>query len=663
MCGIAGILGSCEGVSNRSIVAAMMRRIRHRGPDSSGVWADDSANVAFGHRRLAVIDLSPAGHQPMVSASGRTVLVFNGEIYNFAELRRELVAAGVALRGNSDTEVLLEGVELWGLSKTLSRSRGMFAIAVWDRETRRLSLARDRIGEKPLYVAKADRSLVFASELSAIALHPRFERRIDTAALQAFLGRGYVPGPRTIYENAYKIVPGSLINLDLKKLCDVNLGSTVRDARRYWSLADVVEVTRDEFRQVTPESAAEELNTTLRAAVREQMVADVPVGAFLSGGIDSSLITALMQAESDAPVRTFTIGFREREYDESGHAEAVARHLHTDHKVLVVTAHDAMSVIPELSRIYDEPFADVSQIPTLLVSRLARQHVTVSLSGDGGDELFGGYNRHFFAPQIWNRMRRWPRALRVVASKLIRIPGPAVWGLLFDALRTSGVPAADQSLPVDKLFKLADVLGASGPTDIYDRLTSQRVANELIDGRLPLASLTEDRLIHDLAGLDYASWMMFADTLTYLPDDVLVKVDRAAMSTSLETRVPLLDPRVIQAAWRLPVGFKIRHGSGKWLLRRVLERYVPPHLTERPKSGFSVPLEEWLRSSLRDWAESLLPDGSTSSPLLNARAVRHLWREHVTRRRNWHSVLWSVLMFQAWMRDQKGVAVELDDAA
>jgi asparagine synthase (glutamine-hydrolysing) len=644
MCGIAGVVtvADRDRAGLGAVTARMIETLTHRGPDDSGVWADESAGVALGQRRLSIIDLSPAGHQPMHSASGRFVIVFNGEIYNYLTLREELEDASRPWRGHSDTEVLLAGFEAWGVRQTLEKVLGMFAFALWDRRSQALVLARDAVGEKPMYYGRLGRTFAFGSELKALRAHPEFRADVDRGALALFLRHNYVPAPYSIYHGIRKVAPGSYLTLAA--------GTAEPTVTPYWSARLTSEAGAAAPLDLSDEDAAAALDTLLRDAVGQQMIADVPLGAFLSGGIDSSTVVALMQAQSPRPVKTFTIGFFEASYDEARCAAAVARHLGTDHTELYVTADEARAVIPRLPHMYDEPFADSSQIPTFLVAQLARRHVTVALSGDAGDELFGGYNRYFWATDLWRRMRRVPRASRRSAARLITSVSPAAWSRVFD-LGGVFVPERYRYANAgDKLHKLADLLAAQRPEAMYLHLVSHWPEPErlVIDGREPPTLLTESDGWARLP--DFERRMMYLDLVTYLPDDILVKVDRAAMSVSLETRVPLLDRRVVRFAWQLPLHQKIRRGEGKWLLRQVLHRYVPRELTERPKMGFGVPIDAWLRGPLREWAETLLDEARlTREGYLRPAAIRERWHEHLSGRRNWAYGLWNVLMFQAWL--------------
>jgi asparagine synthase (glutamine-hydrolysing) len=640
MCGIVGMM-SYRGTEYSRIVSEMAERIRYRGPDNSGVWGDSNYGLAIGHVRLSILDLSPAGHQPMESASGRYVIVFNGEIYNHLELRGQL--AGLSWRGHSDTETLLAAFETWGVEKTLQTTAGMFALALWDRVERCLILARDRIGEKPLYYGWSNGTFLFASELKALEAYPDWRGEIDRGALALFMRYAYVPLPYSIYTGIRKLLPGTYATI--ASTCAAGYWP---EPTPYWSAAAVARQTcRDDW---TDRMAEDELNRLLSGAVNGQMIADVPLGAFLSGGIDSSTVVALMQAHSSRPVKTFTLGFGEDDYNEAPGAKAVAEHLGTDHTEYYVSPADALAVIPLLPSMYDEPFGDSSAIPTHLVARLAKQQVTVALSGDGGDELFGGYNRYSWGSSIWRRVARVPVSMRAIAAYALTVLSPEQWDRIGRMLKI-GLPASRHlSTLGEKVHKLAAVLDSNSQTELYRRLVSlQRETASLVTGTQgkPIWADTQAQQLADRA---FSEAMMFHDLVGYLTDDILAKVDRAAMGVSLETRMPLLDHRVVEFAWSLPLSMKIRTGSqGKWLLRQVLYRYVPKHLVERPKMGFGIPLDSWLRGSLRDWAEALLDDSRLRHEgYFDPAPIRKKWQEHLSGRRNWQYWLWNVLMFQAW---------------
>lgn len=650
MCGISGYIDLSIRSSNddlQSTVIKMGAALRHRGPDDSGVWVNSDAGIALIHRRLSILDLSSDGHQPMRSDDGRFVIVFNGEIYNFIELRKKLQPLGHRFRGQSDTEILLAGISQWGLESTLRKVTGMFAFALWDQEERTLYLARDRLGEKPLYYGGSGNVFVFASELKAIRQHPSFKINIDPQAVSLYFRHSYVPDPLTIYEGVFKMLPGTW----LKVVAGSHPGY-MPTPQSYWSVREIVASGQSCLFTGSSGEATDRLEGLLKKSVAMQMVADVPLGAFLSGGIDSSLVVALMQTQTNRPVKTFTIGFSEASYNEAKHAKAVAKHLGTDHTEHYVTPTEAMAVIPLLPEIYDEPFADSSQIPTYLVSKLAKAKVTVSLSGDGGDELFGGYTRYKEASRLWSRISSVPGPLMGLLARGIRAFSPPHWDKL-----VSVVPGLAQSKffrgrAGDRLHKLADLFSLPGPDALYLQMLTHYWEEAIVSSNAEttdLLQLNPGTPAH-ASGLEFAHRMMLLDCHAYLPGDILAKVDRAAMSVSLETRVPLLDHRVVEFAWRLPLALKQREGQGKWILRQVLDRYVPRKLIERPKMGFGVPIGEWMRGPLREWVESLLSTEELNrSGLINASVVRKKWREHLEGGRNWQYHLWDVLMFQSWL--------------
>lgn len=653
MCGIVGFIGGpplARGGHARPLLERMATAIRSRGPDDAGYWEEPGHGVALGHRRLAVVDLSAAGHQPMVSADGRYVLVFNGEIYNHQALRHELDARGAGnWRGHSDTETLLAGFVAWGIQATLERAVGMFALALWDRTQARLTLARDRVGEKPLYYGwqgqGADTAFLFGSELKALRVHPGFAGRVNRGAVSLLLRHSYIPAPHTVYEGMYKLAPGTMLTVGADAATSV--------LRTYWSALEVAQQGARAPFAGTPEEAVDKLELLLSDAIGQQMMADVPLGAFLSGGVDSSAVVALMQAQSARPIQTFTIGFHEAAFNEAGHARAVAAHLGTAHTELYVTAQQALDVVPGLPAMYDEPFADSSQIPTFLVSQLARRHVTVALSGDGGDELFCGYNRYQMTARLWGKIQGIPMPLRKMAAGAIGAVAPRHWDRLAGLLAPLLPPAARMAHPGDRLHKGAGVLQSRSVDELYLGLVSHQ-ANPaaMMHDAAELPTLLNGPAAH-LPGLDSVQRMMALDMVTYLPDDILVKVDRAAMAVSLEGRVPLLDHRVIEFAATLPQSLKLREGQSKWALRQVLYRHVPRTLIERPKMGFGVPLGAWLRGPLRAWAEALLDEARLRNEgFFDVGAVRRLWQEHQSSVRDWQYQLWDVLMFQAWLEQQ-----------
>jgi asparagine synthase (glutamine-hydrolysing) len=640
MCGIAGMVdwrAATSADALRSIADAMIETVRHRGPDAGDVWVEAEGGVALGQRRLAIIDLSPGGAQPMHSADRRFVITFNGEIYNYRDIRRELQAAGHSMRSDSDTEVLLEACALWGVEAAIERAIGMFAFALWDRKTRSLTLARDRLGIKPLYYAATPERILFASQLKAFRPAPHWKPTIDEDAVVGYLRHAYIAQPRTIYREAQKLAPGHILTLR---------GGSTPSPKCFWDLRGIAAAGQRRNDPVPdPREAADRLDALLRDSVKLRMIADVPLGAFLSGGIDSSTVVALMQAQSTRSVKTFSIGFHESGYDEAQCAKQVAAHLGTDHTEFYVEPRHALDVIPHLADWFDEPFADPSQIPTYLVSELTRKHVTVALSGDGGDELFAGYNRYVWVERLARAVNLVPRPLRGASAAALRALAPQTWNRLFGFVPAAWRPA----LPGDKLHKITTLLDNPQPDAIYRRLVSQweRPEEVAAAGREPRGPMWDPTIAHDFP--DLVPRMQLLDMITYLPDDILTKVDRATMAVGLEGRVPLLDHRVVAYSWSLPLEFKLRGGRSKWLLRQVLDRYVPRSLIDRPKMGFGVPIDAWLRGPLREWAESLLsPARLVSDGFVQVEPVRRAWREHLEGSRNWQYPLWTVLMLQAW---------------
>jgi asparagine synthase (glutamine-hydrolysing) len=649
MCGFSGFLNFNSSWGDPlTLLQQMGDQLAHRGPDDSGVWFDNDCGVGLSHRRLSIIDLSAQGHQPMLSTSGRFVIAYNGEIYNHQELKKELLQSRVAFRGGSDTEVLLAAIESWGIKQTLQRCIGMFAFSLWDKKEQTLSLVRDRMGEKPLYFGwqgkGAKRTFLFGSELKSLRQHSAWQGGIERDALANLLRYNYIPTPLTIHPGIFKLRPGYL--LQLKK--NDNGGWNERE-ECWWSLQEVSQQAIKNPFTGSRADAVDHLDKLLHDAIQGQSLADVPLGAFLSGGVDSSSVAAVMQAISDQPIKSFTIGFESSAYDESSDARAVANHLGSDHHEWIVTADDALSLIPQLPTYYDEPFADVSQIPTLLVSALAKQSVTVALSGDGGDELFAGYNRHQWAPKLLHKMQYFPEVIRKALAVLIESASPSGWDYFFKTID----PFLPRQLvvrhPGEKIHKIAMLLKQSGERELY--VTLVRIWPDPI----PLLSGNS----HDLVGSHKKLWslgdsfterMTRLDTVTYLPDDILVKVDRAAMSNSLETRVPLLDHRIVEFAAQLPLSMKIHQGTGKWILRELLDRYVPRNLIERPKSGFGIPVGEWLKGPLQEWAEDLLSEQKLKNGgYFDVKQVRKIWEQHSSGKKNQQYQLWSVLMFQAWL--------------
>jgi asparagine synthase (glutamine-hydrolysing) len=657
MCGIAGFLGFGGSADElKSIAQRMSDAIRHRGPDDEGVWIDSVAGIGLSHRRLSIIDLSPAGHQPMESSSGRYQVVFNGEIYNFEELRHSLDGFGRrSWRGHSDTEVLLAGFEQWGIVETLGLTNGMFALGIWDREERTLTLARDRMGEKPLYYGSFGRTVLFGSELKALRAHPSFVGEINRDVLPLYFRHKCIPAPYSIYKNVVKLPPASYVQIKEGR---------IGQPQEFWSVRAAEESGKRNVFQGTEADAIEQLDALLRDAVGIRMISDVPLGAFLSGGIDSSTITALMQAQSLKPVRTFSIGFDSKEYNEADAARAVAQHLGTEHTELFLDPREAREVIPNLQHIYDEPFSDSSQVPTCVLATLTRNHVTVALSGDGGDEIFGGYNRHRLVEKIVRRQRMLPLSARRALREMLCSVSPSRWDKM-QQLAGKLLPAKKQlRLAGDKVHKLAGTFGADGAAGVYQYLTSHWDDDDgLVRGAKELASLVTNPEAWP-SDRSFSEQMMYIDSVTYLPDDILVKVDRATMAAALESRVPFLDHRVIEFAWQLPLGMKVKGNTGKWILREVLDRYVPRELVEREKHGFGVPIVDWLRGPLRDWAESLLDERRLEEQgYLSPRPIREKWEQHLSGRMNWQYHIWDVLMWESWLDAERRTPFEITSLA
>lgn len=648
MCGIAGyVIRNGMLAEPERVLQEMVARLHLRGPDSKGVLFDQQRAVGLAHARLSIIDVSDAGAQPMTSHCGRYQLVFNGEIYNFPDIKKELDdnAEQINWRGHSDTEVLLAGFTHWGIAETLKKSNGMFAIAVVDREQNELVLARDRLGEKPLYYGIVDGNLLFASELKALTCFPGWRGEINRDAIALQLRHNYIPTPYSIYQNISKLTPGHFITF---KLDDLSNQTSV-----FWALNEVVEEANAHRLNLSPEQAIVALEEVLATAVKRQMISDVPLGAFLSGGIDSSTIVALMQAQSSRPVSTFTIGFEDKDYNEADHAREVAKHLGTDHHELIVTPQDALNLVPRLAHIYDEPFSDSSQIPTMLVCQMARGNVTVALSGDGGDELFCGYTRYVWAEQLGRLGRLLPAfAWKSIHRALTMLPVKTLDSIIGQILKM--LPGLPHTLPLDKLEKASNVLAASSQDDIYRQLVShwKHPTNIVQRSHEPQTVLTRE--YSALKNLSFAETMMFRDILSYMLDDILVKVDRASMAVSLESRIPMLDKEVVDFAWRLPLSIKRNNGTPKWILKHVLYRHVPEKLVNRPKVGFAVPLDQWLRGPLREWADDLLDvQGLDDEGFFNSQPIQKMWHEHRSGKRNWQYYLWDILMFQAWLRAEK----------
>lgn len=641
MCGLAGVFarGRWSTEELQRIALRMSREIVHRGPDDDGVWVDASAGIALGFRRLAIVDLSAQGHQPMRSASGRYIIIFNGEVYNHRSLRRELESSGCGFRGHSDTEVILAAFDQWGIERAVQRFIGMFAIAVWDVSRRELCLIRDRMGIKPLYVYQRDGLVSFGSELKALLAGPEFDRTVDTSALTSYLRYLYVPAPQSIFRHVIKLPPGHILPI-------ADPTAPLPASSPFWSAETVARAgQRAQFSGGT-EDAIAELEALLTDAVRLRMQADVPLGALLSGGVDSSTVVALMQASADRPVKTFTIGFDQQEFNEAAHARAVAKHLGTDHTELHLTGADALAVIPRLAEMFDEPLADPSQIPTFLVCELARREVTVALTGDGGDELFGGYNRYIQGERLIAGFQRWPNLLRRFSASGLTSVSPQAWNRMRDTLKPVFPAAGRTRLLGEKMHKLGNLLRAESTQSMYRSLLSAwQDPEDLVVGSGAPGS--PDSAPYSETQLALMERMMLADQTSYLPDDLLAKVDRASMAVSLEARVPILDHRVVELSWRLPRKFKVRAGRGKWILREILYKHVPRALVDREKMGFSVPLAKWLAGPLRNWAGDLLLSGEREG-LLRSMVVRKEWDRFLAGDSTNSAGVWAVVMFRAW---------------
>lgn len=644
MCGFAGILAEQQSLAVRAdLLQCMGESIVHRGPDDQGIYTSADNCLGFVHRRLAILDLSEAGHQPMESVDQRYVIAFNGEIYNHLTLRQQLEQQfGSQWRGHSDTETLLEGFRCWGIEQTISRCVGMFAFALWDNTGRILTLGRDRVGEKPLYYGFCNGVFLFGSELKALKAHPAFDSRVNLAAVALMMRHKYIPAPFSIYQHLFKLLPGSLLTLSADK---IQQGFNIK---QYWSFDTAAEKARLHPFLGDKQDALIAIETQLKQAVSEQMLADVPLGAFLSGGTDSSLVAALMQAQAAQPVRTFTVGFNVAQYNEAEHAKAVAAHLGTNHTEIYVGERDALNVVPKLSTMYDEPFADSSQIPTYLIAAEARKHVTVALSGDAGDELFGGYTRYAHAEHLARKLEKIPQPCFAVLRQLKPLLNTDIW------IEVEQLLSLDASGPISNCFsRLAELSSMSDFSGIYQHVMSTSKQPELLMKELLPRTETHRNNAGQSSQMDRFSWMMLADSKDYLPDDILVKVDRAAMATSLETRVPMLDHRFIELALSLPAHIKINNSIGKWPLKQILYKYVPKDLLERPKTGFGVPLENWLRGPLKDWAEALLDTNKLKQQgIFNPVRIRKYWQEHLSGQQNWQYLLWNLLMFQNWLEQQ-----------
>jgi asparagine synthase (glutamine-hydrolysing) len=646
MCGITGFLDSTPGqlAGRRVVLQNMTDMLAHRGPDADGIYQSPDGVVNLGHRRLAIIDLSSAGAQPMHTPDGRYSLCYNGEIYNFAELRQTLTAAGERFRGTSDTEVLLVALARWGMATTLPKLNGMFALALWDERVRKLYLARDRFGEKPLYYAWHNGVLLFGSELKALGRHPAFRKEINREALALFMRFNYVPTPHCIFVNAWKLPAGHYLT--------VSPGEAPAASVAYWQLHDLAANRQLLTMDAADPALIQMLDDQMRRAVKMRMVSDVPLGAFLSGGIDSSAIVAMMQSQSTRPVKTFTIGFWDTNYNEADDASKVARHLGTEHHEFYVSSRECLEVIERLPQIYDEPFADSSQIPTTLVSQFTRKHVSVALTGDCGDEFFGGYNRYFWSKRIWPKLQRLPLKIRANLANLINRGSPADWDRIFN-LTNQILPSKLRVRGAgEKLHKLAAAMNAATPDDLYRSFVSQwqHPGDVLLSNSEP--EFIEKQIAAVPSNLGYVERMMYLDMMTYMTDDILCKVDRASMSTGLEARVPFLDNDLVSLAWSMPIDVRIHNGIGKWPLRQVLKKYVPQKLFVRPKAGFGIPIGDWMRGPLREWTEDMLSESSLQlGGHFRPEVVRKQWAEHLSGSFNRQHSLWGVLMFEAWRRE------------
>ncbi len=658
MCGITGFIqnASFSKADAENTIESMTEKLIHRGPDSCGNWISDNSQVALGFRRLAILDLSPAGSQPMISRSGRFILVFNGEIYNHQELRKTLNnISSRSWKGHSDSETLLDCFEEFGVKETFQKLTGMFAIAVVDNMTNTMILARDRLGEKPLYYGLVDNNLVFGSELKAIKTFPHFSNSISKESIAEYLKYNYIPAPKSIYKDIFKLIPGSYLEFNID-----NFNGDLNNETKFWSLSESINKGKSSI--ITDTSKAlDSVDKVLSDSINLQMQSDVPLGSFLSGGIDSSLVTALMQKSSIEKIKTFTIGFEEDSFNEAQYAKKVANHIGTDHTEIILTSNDALDLIQKLPYIYDEPFADSSQIPTHLVSLAAKKSLTVALTGDGGDEIFGGYNRHFWVQRLWDKVSMFPPSLRIFAGKILLYFPTDGWMILEKLFNSFTSPEKGINQLGTKVQKFGSILKNSmGVDEMYFNLISTNIdLKDLIKG-LPQDFISDQSnfLLSKRKEVpifkNFSEEMMYWDTLTYLPDDILCKVDRASMATSLETRAPFLDHKLIELAWRLPIEMKIKNNTGKLILRQLLNNYVPKNLIDRPKIGFGLPVGDWLRGPLRDWAEDLLDESQMiSDGYFYPDPIHQIWREHLSRKLDWTGFLWSILMFQSWLKAEQ----------
>jgi len=649
MCGFAGAIEFNQRADDWcNLLTSMAHTLKHRGPDSEGFWFDESVGIGLAHRRLAIMDTSDKGHQPMFSHSGRLVIAYNGEIYNFEMLRKSLPKKNTEWRGHSDTEVILESFEEWGVERSVEKFIGMFAFALWDRKEHTLYLYRDRLGIKPLYFTRNVNTLLFGSELKSLKTHPRFSNEIDRDVLDLYFRFNYIPDPFCIYKDVYKLNPGHYIKINIDEFQN---SSSTPIPHPYWHAKKQTENSRNNIFTWTEDEAIDKLNLLLRDAVESRMISDVPLGAFLSGGLDSTTVVGIMQDLSNRPIKTFTIGFGEKEFNEAIQAQKVAKYLNTDHTELYVTPEIATSIIPRLPDIYDEPFADYSQIPTFLVSELTKNHVTVSLSGDGGDELFNGYKQYQASREIWKKIGWMPGWLQSSIAQVIRSINVKTWDKYLYKLSPLSTKYGSIGSFGDKILKFSDILPSQMPEQLYLNLIShwKTTDNLVIDGNAPTT-------VHDDESQwptynDFSLRMMYFDLISYLPGDILTKLDRASMAVGLEARVPILDHRVVEFAWSLPLSMKVKNGIYKWILRQVLHKYIPPQLMDYKKMGFTIPLDRWLRNELREWAEELINETRLKQEgILNYVPIKQKWQEHLSGTRNWQFHLWSVLMFQAWLK-------------
>jgi|TARA_B100001750_G_C15511810_1_gene604207 asparagine synthase (glutamine-hydrolysing) len=642
MCGIAGFLDHSRALGGRdmeSITKSMVETLRHRGPNHQGIWVDEGCGLALGHQRLSIIDLSEAGNQPMISRNERYVMSYNGEIYNASEIGNELEKAGIKFRGYSDTEILIEAFNYWGVRDTLKKLIGMFAFALWDQKKRRLTLCRDRVGIKPLYWAEFGDLILFGSELKALKKHPGWGGQISKESLNDFFLYGYVPSPNTIFAKVHKLQPGTIVTIEHHKIPSIE---------RYWSLGAIIQSHKDKKLTITQTEVEERLEELLNDSVNKRLVSDVPLGILLSGGVDSSLVAALAQQNSEKTIKTFTIGMSEESYNEAPYAKKIAQHLQTDHNELYLNPKDVIEVTPSLPEIYDEPFADSSQIPTILISKFAKKTVTVSLSGDGGDEVFLGYNRHYWANVIWKifgKIHKVPRKL--ISKTILKIP-PIFWESFFRLIPKRTRPGQIG----DKLHKVGRIIDSRNADEIYEKLISIHGIEDL--PTKTTGNIGGNPINDEVLSLipDFTERMSYRDTMHYLPDDILTKVDRASMCTSLENRVPLLDHRIMEFVWKLPLSIRMEHGKRKILLKKILSRFIPQKLIKRPKSGFAIPLDSWLRGPLKEWAQSLINESTLkNNEFLDSQKVQTLWKQHQSKRYNYQNQLWAILMFQAWVKN------------